>query len=90
MNKINIIKRFFCHQHLKRSELNYINNNGYNSCRDCIYITNNSKCKRFFKINNETVEMEYADTKICRTYFQLCGPNALFKITNKNGQILGP
>lgn len=82
MNKVNIIKRFLSHQHKKRSELNYIKHNGYISCNDCIYFTDNFKCKRFLKNNNETGNTEYPNIYICRTSIDLCGPTAEFKIIN--------
>jgi hypothetical protein len=88
-----IIKRN-CHLHIQKTfpfnnNFNSLNNNGYQSCEDCIfYLSPNvynftdSKCKRFIKQNLDTGDKEFASNNICRSHLDLCGPEAKAKVIN--------
>ena len=102
MNKISPILKRNCHQHIKKSfpfnnSINYLNNNGYPSCKDCIYYLStksynftNSKCKKFIKHNFDTGENEFASSNVCRSHIDLCGPEAKSKVLDMSTIVFGP
>jgi len=102
MNKISLILKRNCHLHIKKSfpfnnSINYLNNNGYPSCNDCIYYLSpksynftESKCKIFIKHNFDTGDKEYASSSVCRSHLDLCGPEAKSKVLDMSTIVFGP
>ena len=96
MNKIfnlfTLFKRNY-HQHVKKSFpiIQYLNNHGFPSCKNCIhYIESIEKCNKFIKFNYASGDKEFASINICRSHLELCGPEARLKVLNMEGKFLGP
>jgi hypothetical protein len=65
--------------------MQYLNNNGFTSCDNCIhYIESIGKCNRFIKYNFASGVKEFASINICRSHLELCGPDAKYKVLVNN------